>query len=290
MNREIENYLKDITIEYFVNSKLGSKLENALSIFEKIQENITALIDKQGEECNIGLKAVTVMTFAILKKISSEKKLAEFDKQDWKEIANAVSEYAVLLDETQYVISVFSMYEKYIRASADYIATYAYESNVQAIRLLADEIQEKTVQLKNGQVRELDYIEQCLWISLEAMIKLIASSVSKFASEEYSELAHALAMYAFEYGRMSLYKQELELVNEFINSQYQLDEELKNKYDIFIKKLEMQSEQFMMLIDNAFSTGFREKFLGSIASAKAIGVSENEILVAIDDIDAFFMD
>lgn len=290
MNIEIEKYLEELALEQLANHKEGSFLEKAMSIYDKLQDNIIALVEKDEDSGILKMKVITVMTFTILKKLGKGKKTTEFDKQDWKDVMESVSKYAILQNETDYVRSIFGIYEKYIRASADCIEAYTSEKKVMEIRFLADEICMKTQLLESEQITEVLYIEQCLWIALEAMIKLLATTVSKIANEEYSDLAYALAAYAFEYGRMSLYKREQEIVNEFIQSQNQLDVELEEKYKKFISDLRSQMEQFYVLIDNAFVPDFRERFRGSIILAKEFGIEEQDILMDIDDIDAFFED
>lgn len=290
MNQEIEKHIKDLTIDYLSNHNIGNRLEKAVSVFEKLHTNIVGLANKEEEAGITGLKVITVMTFSVLKKIGEGKNIQDFSKQDWSIIVDEVSQYAIIQDETQYVLSVFHMYEKYIRASADYVEQFASEQKVAEIRLLADEIEEKTTLLKEELISEVSYIEQCLWIALEAMIKLIAASAAKIMVEEYADLAYALAAYAFEYGRMTLYKREQELINEYVQSQYILDGELQEKYNQFIEMLNAQSKQFILLVDNAFTPAFREQFLGSANLAKSLGVSEKEILTTVDKIDSFFED
>ena len=98
MNQEIEKYLKNLTLDYFSCHKMGSDFEKVFSIYKKIQSNISALIDKQDDVGITGLKVITVMTFSILKKIGEGKQPANFDKQDWMQIIDDISQYAVLQD------------------------------------------------------------------------------------------------------------------------------------------------------------------------------------------------
>lgn len=107
--------------------------------------------------------------------------------------------------------------------------------------------------------------------------------------QQASEFAQALASCAFEYGRLMLYRKEQTLINQFVESQYRLDEELEAKYAEYLSELEAQSEQFYTLIDHAFAPDFRTAFLHSILLANAAGVKESEILSSAEDIDSFFL-
>lgn len=141
-----------------------------------------------------------------------------------------------------------------------------------------------------GYISEVAYIEDCLWISLEAMIKLLACTATLCGDQRISDFTQALTSYAFEYGRLMLYSRELEIVNQFIDSQYQLDAELEQKYAAYLEDLQKESQQFYTLIDNAFATNFRDAFLHSILLAKATGVKEEDVLLSTEDIDSFFLD
>lgn len=231
-----------------------------------------------------------LLTFAILKKISNGKQPADLDSRDWKEIAAAVSEYAILQEDQQYSVFIFALYERYIRYSVAQLKEHISDKTVETINSLADELQEKAVFLSTGHITEVVYIEDCLWICLESMIKLLACTMTLAVDERVADFTQALASYAFEYGRMMLYSRELEIINQFIESQYRLDAELEQKYAVYLEDLQKESEQFYALIDNAFVPDFRDAFLASVLLAKATGVQEEEILYSTEDIDSFFLD
>ena len=65
--------IQDITIEQLMRSPVGGKLQFAVQTLEKIQENLYALSDKQDELGMTGIKAATVLTFAMLKKLAEGK-------------------------------------------------------------------------------------------------------------------------------------------------------------------------------------------------------------------------
>ena len=271
-------------------SPLGDQIQHAMHIFDKVQAHYFALAEKQDEMGMTGIKAVTVLTFAILRKIADGKLPSQLDGQDWKEIAAVVDQYAVLADDQQYSVFIFSLYERYIRHSVIQIEEIISEETAAMINGLADELRSKADALGAGYISEVTYIEDCLWISLEAMLKLLASTAALCNDQRIADFAQALTSYAFEYGRLMLYSRELEIVNQFIESQHQLDAELEQKYAAYLEDLQKESQQFYTLIDNAFAPNFRDAFLHSILLAKAAGVKEEEILSSTEDIDSFFLD
>lgn len=271
-------------------SPVGEKLQQAMRIFQTVECHYVALAEKQDEMGMTGIKAITMLTFGVLRKIADGKMPAELNAQDWKEIATVVSEYAVLADDQRYSVFIFSLYERYIRHSVAQIEEIISEETTIVINGLAEELNGKAAALSAGYISEVIYIEDCLWISLEAMIKLLACTAALSGDSRVTDFAQALASCAFEYGRLMLHSRELEIVNQFIESQYQLDAELEQKYAAYLEDLEKESQKFCTLIDNAFTPNFRDAFLHSILLAKGAGVKEEEILASIEGIDSFFLD
>ena len=290
MEQRLEYMLRNLALDQLMKSPIGDKLQQAMQIFQSVQNHYFALAEKQDEMGMTGIKVTTVLTFAILKKIAVGKKPADLDAQDWKEIATTVSTYAVLQDDQQYSVFIFNLYERHIRHSVVQIEERIPAKTTKTINSLADELQDKAALLSAGHISEANYIEDCLWICLEAMIKLLACTATLSGDERIAEFTQALASYAFEYGRLMLYGRELEIVNQFIESQYQLDAELEQKYATYLEDLRKETQQFYVLIDNAFAPDFRDMFLSSVFLAKAMGVSEKEILTTKEDIDSFFLD
>lgn len=285
-----DRFISDLTIEQLMSSPVGERLQFAAQTLDKIQENLYALSDKQDELGMTGIKAATVLTFAMLKKLAEGKKPSELNNDDWKDIAKAVSDHAVIADDQLYSVFIFRMYERYIFSSAEAIGNIAPADVTAAIKRLAEELHRKSELLISGQISEVAYTEDCLWISLEAMIKLIASTTLLCGNKELSEMVQALSTYAFEYGRMVLYQKEQQLIGEYLEGQKQLDETLEKKYSQFLAELQEQTLQFRMLIDHAFAEDFRGSYLASIKLALSAGVPESEVLKTTGDIDDFFLD
>ena len=289
MNKTLEDLISRLNYEKLIKSDIGLRIESLMSSLELIMKNIYSLSEKQGDERKNLIKVITVMTFAILKKFAYGKKPSDLKKEDWKDILKDVSDYAILPDDEHYVKWVFHMYEKFIRTSASIISQYASDATVCSIVNLADELADKSVLLENDEIKEVVYIEDCLWITLEAMLKLVASTTEKLPEKEYGAFIQALANYAFEYGRYVMYKHEQDLVDELIASQYELDERLKNKYYDYISGLQKESEKIYLLIENAFEPDYRNSFLQTILLAREVGVDDSLILKNTEEIDDFFM-
>ena len=143
--------------------------------------------------------------------------------------------------------------------------------------------------LKNEEITEAEFVEACLWLSLEAMVKLLSLSLTVVIGKEYAELAQAVSQLAFEYGRYVLYAKEQAILDSYIQNQYALDKQLEEEYAAYLKEVQEQAEQFSKLIEEAFSPDIHEALMSSAALARSAGVKEEELLVTLEDVDLFFL-
>lgn len=284
----LEN-IKNMAIDHLMKSKLSTSIKKSFDAFEKVQETLYTLVDSKENDTTVKLRIGTVLTFAVINKVLQGKSPNNFTKEDWKEIANLVVDDAVLIDEQTYTENVFLLYADYINASANTITSFITQEKTDSINNLADEIRVKTDSLQNGLITEVEYVETCLWISLEAMIKLISATVGTYTNPEIANLIDGISTYSFEYGRLLLYRKEQAIINEYIENQYILDAKLQARYEEFVNELNKQSEKFTLLVNNAFAKDFREALKGSIELAMESGVKEEEILTSIEKIDDFFL-
>ena len=140
-----------------------------------------------------------------------------------------VSRNAILEEDQCYSEFVFSRYADYIRVSAKVISKNAPEETTNAITALADEIEALGDQLHKETITETKYVEECLWLSLEAMVKLLSASLGAHMGEELSKLTQAVSQLAFEYGRYVLYAKEQALLEAYLNNQRVLDDQLQRQ-------------------------------------------------------------
>lgn len=279
-----------LIIDKLLDSPLREKLDTVITEMEKIQQLLAKADTKKDEKELNKTKTAAMAVLAILKKTAAGKNISDFSEADWKDIVHNISEY-VLLPDDAYSVFIFRMYESYVRCSVSIIQTFVSEEACEKILKLADELRANTELFHNGSIDEVRYTEDCLWISLEAMFKLLSATCSPLLKGEMvSELSAALTDFVFSYGRLMLYRREQEIISAYIEAQYVLDAELEEKYKSYLADLDEQTVRCRSLIEQAFSANYREAFLKSMLLVQETGAEESQILKSIEEIDSFFLD
>lgn len=282
--------VRDITIEYLQNTKIGENLKKAMCALQNVQETAYAYVNDNSPEQLKQIRIGTVLAFSIMNKLFSGKSIKEFDEADWKEIAANVSEKAICIDPRQYSINVFSAYANYVDISVKVLkAKGISDDKCDAISALAETVRDLSDKLVKEEIPEVDYTEQCLWLMLEAMIKLIATNSSIVIGDDASEFVQSMALYAFEYGRYALYQKEQELLTLYIEHQNKFDDELRIKLEAYQNELQQRQEDFDHLISDAFDPDMASRLKSTVMIARTVGVNDSEILDSIQKVDDFFM-
>lgn len=289
----MESILKNISLTDILNLPVDEALENTENAFLEFQETICRLKDMDASHLSV-LKMGTILSFAILKKYGMGKTPDRFTAEDYMDIAQSISKYAICMDGGQYSAFIFLKYAEFIDAS---LLAFDQEDipekeklKLIEISLLSEQLKEKTEQFTNGEINETVYTEDCLWLALEAMFRLLLVTKMKFPVEEYTDFAQAFTMLTFQMGRYSLYNKENEVLEHYFKEQQDLDEALDAQYESYLQNLQNASRHFNELIDHAFEKDFKDQFQSSILLGKEAGLAENEILKNEADIDSFFLD
>ena len=281
--------LEDLSIEDLLDEEAAGTVKNGIAIFRKLQNCLYEMAENDDSEALTKLKIGTTLTFEVLKRISAGQYPKDYTKEDWAAVAETVTHLSVEMDGGEYSAYIFDLYANFIAWSASLFNGRIPEEKVAAISALSEELRGKTEAFLDGKTEEVSYTEDCLWICLEAMVKLLSCLLYVPRLGDYADLAQAAAIYAFEYGRLKLYKKEQALLEEYLQNQRVLDSELQEKFDAFKAELQAEMDEFNGFVENAFSSDIRTSMQGSIALARTTGVAEEEILKTIDDIDGFFM-
>ena len=313
--------IQELGIDIFLNSSVADTIRRTLDTIALVQENLFALANNEDNQQLDLLKIGTVFQLFLIDTLASGKNPSDLAGKNWENIATKVSEYAVLEDRQSYNEFVFTLYADYIDLSVSALQALRiphneatqeestntefdtsdeenkrdyWDTRLEQIKSIADEIRSCSSLMQGEDKQEVEYIEKCLWLSLEAMIKLLSywftSKLGAIAGVEYAQLAQAAVDLAFEYGRYVLYAKEQAILEAYIQKQYVLDDELRIQYEAFLVELEENAARFRNLIDDAFSPDIQNALMQSAALAQAAGVKEEEILSSTEDIDSFFLD
>lgn len=290
-SRDLANGL---TLEFLENTPAGSMLQSAISTYSKVQTLLLRLSSAEDEGSLTTLKIGTVLTEAFLEKFLQGKAPQDLTRADLAEIADMVTDFAVLMDGRDYSVFVFEQYARYIEFSAKLLAARSDARSTDQIGStleVSQEIRNNSRKLHDGEISEPEYIEDCLWLSLEAILKCFSAYLScTTGTPEFGMLAQSISMLAFEYGRLMACKREQAVLDASLKSQQQLDEDLSEEFEAFKNRLEAEEAQFNELIANAFAPDFRDSLRSSAALASATGVKEEDVLRTANDIDRFFME
>ena len=286
---EVKDAVMDVSLEYLKDTTIFNQLQGCFDQLEKGEEVLCALSSNTEDSSLTLLKVGSLLSFEIVKKMwDSDKKVKEFDNQDWVEIANKVADLGILADGRQYTEFVFTLYSNYIKLSVSLNEDMLSEEKKANILNLSDQIIELNAQLEDGVIKEPDYVDKCLWISFEAIIKLISIYSTRMMSPEFADLIQAASNFTVQYARLTIYSKEQALLQEYIEHQYVLDEELKEKYDKYVLELEEQTQQFKNVLNKAFDPEFKNLLENSVNLAREAGVNKDEILDSMDKIDDYF--
>ena len=282
--------LKEFAINELLDSPVGEWIAKAMDTVTSVQRVLFTIYESDDSNRLTLLKIGTVFQIFLIDMLASGKGPKDFEKEDWQNIANKVAKYAILEDGQSYSEFVFTLYSDYIELSAKALSKWNVSNEkTESVQAIADEIRCRTEQLRNEKIPEVDYVDQCLWLSLEAMIKCLSLLLTSPLIPEYAQLAQSITQLAFEYGRYRLYAKEQAILQRYLDNQQILDEQLQAEYNIYLEEVRQNAEKFQSLIDAAFSPDLRESLMESVALARAAGVKEEELLKSVEEIDDFFM-
>ena len=285
------DYLKRIGIDELISSPIRENLEQIMEKFHAVQEKMYKTAVDGGHKGLEALMCGSVIQVFLIDAMAAGKSARDFTDEDWSGIAQKLTQYVTLEDGQRNSDFIFTVYANFIDVSAENLRVRSVigDERCEEIKQLATSIIYNGNQLRGGVITETEYIEGCLWLSLEAMIKLTAAYLTPLIGSEFSYLAQAAGQLAFEYGRYVLFSKEQAILAEYLAKQQILDDELRRKFDDYMREVDENARRFQGLIDKAFSPDLHNALLQSAELAREAGAKEEDLLVSIEDVDAFFM-
>ena len=279
-----KEHLKEINLE----RQRQAYRENSPSFGEGARTAVIAAVFEGG----------TTFCIDVAKKIKSGKRLADFDEADWKEIfsdtaigtgkgtVRGASTYLLTnLAAKQYVATGLISLEKAYTAAPSAVAN--------ALVTASFGIAEQLHLYRNGKLTEQELIESSEMLCLDAAV----SAVSSLAGQVLipvpmlgAVIGNAVGTTLYQITKDICSDQEKKLIDEYLKSLTDLENNLNDEYSSFINALNENMKLFMSILDRAFAPNISEAFEGSISLAKGMGVPTEEILDTKEKITSYFTD
>jgi len=209
-----------------------------------------------------------------------EKKFAEFTSDDWKEIGidtGVGTAKGGIRGGVIYVLSNYTVTPANV-ASAYVTAAFGVSAQMRA--------------LERGEVSEEDFVINCETVCLDVTVSAIASLAGQLiipVPALGAVIGNVAGEFVYEMckKRGSIYSQEV--INRYNLEMQALESELAIKYMNSMLEIKNQLKRYSDLEQLAFDENVNVAFNGSINLAKEIGVSDNNILHNMTEINNFFM-
>lgn len=227
------------------------------------------------------VEVATTFVMAIVQKRKTGKKIKEFDQADWIEIAGDSGKGTIkggIRGASIYLLTNFT-------------ATPAAVAS--AITTAAFGVAEQAHLFRSGSINEVQFIENSEMLCLDASV----SALSSFAGQVLipvpvigAIIGNAVGTMIYQIGKDSFSAKENELIEKYLRDLSELDEQLATEYHQYIEEMNRCFEKYMVLLTAAFDPNIEKALDGSIALAKHMGVSDDEILDSYEKIVSYFLD
>ncbi len=217
----------------------------------------------------------------IIEKRKSGKKLKDFDRDDWSEIAGKTG---------------IGTAKGGIRAASIYLLTNhtATPASVASTIVTASfGVAEQAHKFRNGELDETAFIENSEMLCLDASV----SALSSFAGQVLipvpvigAVIGNAVGTMLYKIAKDSLSEKEQEILEQHLQSIRTLESEVQKQYQDFILGLAENMILFMNLLERAFAPDIRIAFEGSVELALEMGVPTEEILDSREKVFSYFLD
>ena len=227
------------------------------------------------------VEGATTFVMAIVQKRKTGKKIKEFDQADWIEIAGDSGKGTIkggIRGASIYLLTNFT-------------ATPAAVAS--AITTAAFGVAEQVHLFRSGSINEVQFIENSEMLCLDASV----SALSSFAGQVLipvpvigAIIGNAVGTMIYQIGKDSFSAKENELIEKYLRDLSELNEQLATEYHQYIEEMNRCFEKYMVLLTAAFDPNIEKALDGSIALAKHMGVSDDEILDNYEKIASYFLD
>lgn len=301
---------KEVHAFFEVNNIDPSKLEPSILEYSDVQkETIEVTFDKEKEHLqeidqeqrdiayqeskptfadgmkvsavSAAIEGTSTFVMAIVQKRRTGKKMKEFDRADWIEIAGDSGKGTIKGGIRGTSIYFLTNYTATPAAVASAITTAAFG------------VAEQAHLFRSGAINEVQFIENSEILCMDAAISALSSFVGQVLIPVPvigAIIGNVVGTMIYQIGKDSFSAKENELIEEYRRDLSELDEQLTTEYRLCIEELNRCFEKYMVLLTTAFDPEMEKALDGSIALAKHMGVSDDEILDSYEKIVSYFLD
>lgn len=265
----------------------SKNFDSALQFIEKYLSVAENVLDR--DKADLGIKTATIFLISLWSKIGQGGTVSDLTKDDWKDILRRAAENAATIDPQEYSLKVFDLYRRSIAFAIEPMRANASQSVIDRMEEIVSIMGDYDEALKTGDMSEVTFIEENLWLSLEAVFLVMTDRMShKLLPEERRELAEATGALVFQKFRYRHYEEELAVIDECLEYQSNLDKKLSERVNAYIDAMKDELDEFDALAEKAFNTSdYRAAFRGSIELAESLGAKD--ILQVQADVDDYFI-
>lgn len=227
------------------------------------------------------IESGTTLVLAVTAKRREGKPFKEFSDEDWSEI----------LGETGSGFAKGGVRGLSIYSLTNFTATSAAVAS--SIVTATFGIAEQAHKFRNGEIGELEFIENSELVCLEAAVAALSSFIGQALIPVPilgAVIGNTVGTIMYRAVSSSLSKKEAELINGYCADQQVLDTELATEYSDLIAKLDESMSRFLTVLERAFSPDLRVALLGSVELAQELCVPTEEILDTKDKTLSYFLD
>ena len=222
------------------------------------------------------------LLLCVIKEIADKKnngvQLKDFDVEDWKDVLAA----AGLKVDT----------EKIGETLFDIIKAYTPIEMAQQIAIAGNEVAKRGIAFKKGEMSELDFLEECQLICLEATVRAISNYYGTFTID-IPQLGIMIedvdAEMMFNVAKKYLDEFECMIIESYLAEIRAFRKTLDDDYMKLTERLAADVKGYMLLLDEAFSSDAATAVQGSVKLAEFVGVTDDEILHNKKEVDDFFL-
>ena len=227
------------------------------------------------------IEGSTAFLICIAKKRKERKTIRNFTQDDWIEIAGETGIGTLKGGVRGISIYALTNYSKTPAAVSSALATAAFG------------VAEQVHLHRSGKITELQFIENSETLCLDASISALSSFIGQTVIPIPvlgAVIGNTVGATLYKIGKDTLSEHEQQIIQDYIDSATQLENDLSQDYCNYISLIEKNYSEYLGIVDQLYSVNIYTSFEGSISLAKYFGIPTEDILDSKEKIQAYFVD